>query len=87
MRQAGAHCHGLNRRRGEFRWSIIWVLLVFFLVAWMAAGARPSITWNDVLDFLHVTHREAYSSLCILALTLCSILAIARVLGYGRKKD
>jgi len=76
----------VDRQRGEFRWSILWVLLAFFLVAWLAAGARPSITWNDVMDFLHVKHRERYTSLCILGLTVCAILAIGRVLGYGRKK-
>jgi len=87
MRQAIARCLRLNHRRGEFRWSIIWVLLVFFVVAWLAAGARPSVVWNDILDFLNVKHRERYTSLCILGLTVCAILAIARVLGYGRKKE
>jgi len=49
----------VNRQRGEFRWSIVWVLLAFFLVAWLAAGARPSITWNDVMDFVGVMGRRS----------------------------
>ena len=42
-----------RRLKGEFRWGIVGVLLALLLAAWLASGARPGLSWEDVMDFLH----------------------------------
>lgn len=75
----------LSRARGEFRWGIIWVVAVLLLLAWLASGARAGLSWDRVMDYLHVKNKERYTQLAVLGCTLCTILAIARILGW--KKD
>ena len=74
-----------SRKRGEFRWGIVFVIAILLLLAWMASGARAGLSWDRVMDFLHVKNRERYTQLAVLGVAICAILGIARVLGW--KKD
>ena len=73
------------RRRLRFRWSILWVVGALILAAWLLSGARASITWRDICRFLNVRDEIRYGKLAIAGIVVCAVLAIARVLGYGKK--
>ena len=74
-----------SRRRLRLRWSILWVLGALILAAWLVSGVRASITWRDVCRLLNVRDEIRYGKLAVCGIVTCGILAIARVLGYGKK--
>ncbi len=75
-----------HRPRTTVRWSVLLVPLAILFAAWVISGIQPAGTWKEVMDFLHVKNRERYTQLACLGVALIAIVAIARVLGYGRGK-
>ena len=73
------------RRRLRLRWSILWVLGALALAAWLASGVRASFTWQDICEFAGVRDHVRYGQCAVIGCVVCAILAIARVLGYGKK--
>ena len=71
----------------RFRWGCIWVVVAIALAMWLAAGSKPAITWDSVMDLLHVKNRERYTQLAVLGVLICGACAVARILGYGKRKD
>ena len=82
------------RRRtcNKFRLGWIAVPLVLLLGMWLLTGAEaPALTFDDVMDFLHVRHRREYRQLATLGLIAVGIVWIMKVLksedtGCGRSR-
>ncbi len=72
------------RPRTTVRWEVLLVILSILAAAWVVSRIEPAATWNEVMDILHVKHRGFYTQAACLAVLLLAIVAIARVLGYGR---
>ena len=73
-------------RRPKFRWALILVPLACLFALWFLNHIEPTITWDDVLDLLHVVERHKYSKAAVLGLTLIGIVAVLRVTNGTRHK-
>ena len=73
------------RRRLRIRLSVLLVLGSIALAAWLVSGANPAGTWDEFLDAIGILDKQRFSQLALLGCLVCSTLAIARVLGYGKK--
>lgn len=66
-------------QRWRFRWEIAAVVLALMAALWILRGIEPSFAWEDVMDALHVRHRERYTQLAVLGLTLVGIVLVYRI--------
>lgn len=64
------------------------MLAAILLAAWLVSGIEPAGSWDDLMDFLSVTkNRGRYTMLAVAGVVATVIVAVARILGYGRKED
>jgi hypothetical protein len=73
----------------RFRWWWITVPLACAVVAYLLSTAiPPRFDWEDVMRALHVPSRAfgRYTRLCVLGLTLVTIVAVLRI-ARSRRSD
>ena len=63
-----------------FRWEWVLVPLVIIAAVWFIGGIVPSIAWVDITSALGVVHKERYSELAVLCLSLIGVVWIAKIL-------
>lgn len=68
----------------QFNTAWILVPLALLVMAYILKNVCSSVTWDDILDFLGVTNRAAYTRLFHLFLIITFIVAAAKIIG---KKD
>ena len=72
----------------EWHFNMGWILVPLALLgmAYLIRNVQPSISWEEVMDFLGVSKdRAAYSRLFHLCLVVTFIVAAVRIIG--RKDD
>jgi hypothetical protein len=74
-----------RRVRWRRRWEYLWIILAVLLVAWLLTGVEPAFTWDEVMSALGVRDREMYTRLGVLGLVLIAIVWIRRVLRDDRR--
>jgi hypothetical protein len=69
------------------RFLLGWILvpLAVLGMAYLLGHVTPAVTWEHVMDLLHVHNRERYTMLLHLCLVLTFVVAAVRILG--RKGD
>jgi len=72
--------------RRKFQWGWVLVPLAVLGMAYLLGHTKPAVTWEQIMDFLHVHNRERYTMLLHLCLALTFVVAAARILGH-KKKD
>jgi len=71
----------------RFRWELLLVPLAILFAFWfLGAIATPTFTWQGVMDAIGVKNKPRYTMLAVLGVTVTAIVAIARILGWGRKE-
>jgi hypothetical protein len=63
-------------------WLIIPLVLVALYVFGKSISPAPELSWENIMDFLHVTHenRERFTMMTIFMLVLILVAAIWRIL-------
>ncbi len=69
----------------QFQWGWVLVPLAVLGTAYLLGHTRPAVTWEQVLDLLHVHNRERYTMLLHLCLALTFVVAAVRILGRKNK--
>lgn len=73
-------------RKLQFQWGWILVPLAVLGMAYLLGHTRPAVTWEHIMDLLHVHNRERYTMLLHLCLALTFVVAAIRILGRKDKK-
>jgi len=60
-----------------------WVLIPLALLGmvYLLGHTEPAVTWEQIMDLLHVKNRERYTMLFHLCLALTCVVAAIRILG------
>ncbi|MBN1509498.1 MAG: hypothetical protein JW955_21805 [Sedimentisphaerales bacterium] len=66
--------------RKRVRWRIVWGALLVVAVLYVLANVEGSVTWNSIMDSLHVRNRERYTALFLLGCAVTACCAIGRIL-------
>jgi len=72
-------------KRG-FRMEWILIPLALFGMAYVVRNANSAVTWEQVMDLLHVKNRERYTMLFHLCVALTFVVAAIRILGRKKKR-
>lgn len=77
-----------SREEPKLQFQIGWILVPLALLgmAYLLRHTSPAVTWERVMDLLHVHNRERYTQLFHLCLALTFIVAAVRILGRKDKK-
>ena len=75
-----------RRKRWRPNWAILWVIVALLGITWLLHHIEPAVTWEDVMDYLHVHNRERYSQLAVLGIILTAI-CFAWQIAKGNKDD
>jgi hypothetical protein len=69
----------------QFQWA--WVLgpLAVLGMAYLLGHTKPAVTWEQIMDLLHVHNRERYTMLLHLCLALTFVVAAVRILSRKNK--
>lgn len=70
----------------QFRWGWVLVPLAVLGMAYLLGHTQPAVTWEQIMDLLHVHNRERYTRLLHLCLALTFVVAAVRILGSKDKK-
>lgn len=62
------------------RWRIVWGALLVVVVLYVLATVESSVTWNSIMDSLHVRNKERYTALFLLGCAVTACCAIGRIL-------
>ena len=71
------------------RFRIAWVLAPLSLLGmfYILGYIQPVLSWDDILDLLHVKNRERYSMLFVLGLLVTGAVAVRCIWGNNKKDD
>jgi hypothetical protein len=72
--------------RTKFRLGWVVVPLALLGMIYLLRHTSPAVTWEHVMDLLHVHNRERYTMLLHLCLALTGVVAAARILGRKDEK-
>jgi hypothetical protein len=75
-----------RRKRWRPNWGILWVIVALLGITWLLHNIEPAVTWEELMNYLHVHNRERYSQLAILCIILTTICALWRIVK-GKKDD
>jgi len=79
--------HPRPKGRKRFRWWLIWLPASIVCLAWLMTGIHVGHPWDGVMSALGVHNRERYSMLAVLALVCGAVVAVARILRSGSRKE
>ena len=69
----------------RFLWGWILAPLAVLGMAYMLQHTSPAVTWEQIMDLLHLHNRERYTMLLHLCLALTLVVAAVRILGRKDK--
>ena len=75
--------------RRSFRWWLLWLPLAVVLAVQLVTAVVAvvsSFSWSDILNRLSIRDKPGFSSLAALACVCLAIVALAKILGYGKKE-
>ena len=70
--------------RFRFRWELLLIPLVIFIVLYLMKGAETSFSFEDIMNLLNVQDRDRYIRLFTLGCICIAIAAIIRI--HNNKK-
>ena len=74
-------------KRMRFRWGLLVGLLVLMAFACFVNSLDTQVRWDDLLDRWGIVHKERFTKLAVLGISLCCACAIARVLRDSKDED
>ncbi len=69
----------------KFNTGWILVPIVLIIMSYIFRNIHPSITWERIMDYLHVKNKDAYTRLFHLFLMVTLTIGLIKILGD--KKD
>lgn len=62
--------------RRRFRWSLVLVPIICILAAWILNHVQPALTWQEILDRVHIQGQERVRMSRLVALGLICVGAV-----------
>ena len=72
-----------------FRWWLVWLPLAIFLAIQLVAAVAAVVgrfSWDGLIEKISIRNKPAVSSLAALMCVCLAIVALAKILGFGKEK-